>query len=657
MLGGILLGLFDGLRAIDAPDGPAAPLSSLALALFLSSGIWGVIGALGLPALVRLTEGVAAAAPDRSDRLPPTIRLLNFIVVYVWLILAALGLSEWIQGQLAIPSHVARVGLAFVGTCLIAVALTKGIAYFGPRSAGRVALLTAAAVTALAAWFLTSSRDLAARIDFRQVGEQAAAPKHHRGPNVLLVVLDTTRARNLSAYGYGRDTTPFLSEFARESTLYLDAISPAPWTVPAHASLFTGLSPSIHQATTEHRWLSSRFSTVAEILRDNGYLTAGFSCNSWVGPSFNLNQGFQHFFQVYRLPSVAEEDPLRRLFWGRVASHLLGTRLVGLSPPDKGAAMTNRFVRRWLDQWQKSSSDRPFFVFINYIEPHLPYNPPPDVRSRFVNAPLRPALRGLVGDDWIEGLFRAIGLHNLEKADYEQLASLYDAELAYLDQELRELLDDLRHRRLLDDTLVLIVGDHGENLGEHGGLLDHCFSVHQTLLHVPLIVRYPPLFPEGERYPGLVSTASVFSTIVEAAGARLPPGSPPCAGPLPRGGEVGAPYAMSEYGLPIFELSSLATDARGADVRPFAVRQRAIQDGRFKLVVRSDGESSLYDLASDPGEENPVDPASTPEGERLRRQLDAWVAALRPETLPPPASEAALDSQTRESLRSLGYIH
>jgi arylsulfatase A-like enzyme len=650
MIIGIMLGLLDGLNAVDSTGGPNGFRS--VLALMLSMGIWGAIWAVGLPVLLRFLRRPPAAAPEESDRLFPVTQLLALAAICVWLGLAGSLVSGWIQDHLDVHRDTFRVGLAFVVSLLIGLILGRIFGHRLFRTTLRVPLLVLTAVLPIGIWVLEPRSEFAAQIDIPQPHARSASVKPLGGPNVLLIVLDTTRAQNLSAYGYARETTPFLREFAGEGTLYLDAISPAPWTVPAHASLFTGLMPSIHQATTEHRWLSSRFHTVAEILRDNGYLTAGFSCNSWVGPSFNLHQGFQHFFQVYRFPHVLEGDPVARLAWGRAA-----TRLLGPFPPDKGAATTNRLVRRWLDGWQKAATGRPFFVFINYIEPHLPYDPPPGPRSHFANAPPRPALRGLLGDEWFPALFRAIGFHDLGSEDYQQLASLYDAEVAYLDSELRELLGGFRRRGLLDNTLVVIVGDHGENLGEHEGLLDHCFSLHQTLLHVPLIVRYPPLFPRGERYPGLVSTASVFSTIVEAAGAKVPPDSPAGASPLPRSGrEPGLAYAMSEYELPIFELSSLATEAPGTDVRPFAVRQRSIQDGRFKLIWRSDSSSALYDLASDPGEENPLVPSGTSDGERLSRQLSAWVAGLRPENLPPPASEASLDPRTRESLRSLGYV-
>ena len=503
---------------------------------------------------------------------------------------------------------------------------------------------------------LTLSTDLPIHLDTGNRSPVASHPSWigSNPPNVLLIVLDTTRLDRLSAYGYGLPTSPYLEQIGAEGTVFDRAISTAPWTLPSHASMFTGLMPRVHQATEEHRMLRNQFTTLAEILLQHGYETVGFSSNSVVGRSHNLQQGFQQFYEVAGDVWHRSANPIQELIVFKVLERI-SSNIVW---KDKGATRVNQLAQRWLDGWQRRDDPRPFFVFVNYLEAHLPYRPPATLRKKFGAETLRPAIAPLVTSKFHHGdIYRLIGYQSLlDGDDYEQLGTLYDASLAYQDARLGELLEDVRGRGILDDTVVIIVSDHGENLGDHNGLLGHAFSVHQTLVHVPLIVRYPQVFEAGVRHQGLVSIASIFQTALDLSQAQPDPSWPPNVGPLPIDGEAGADFAFSEYSVPIWELYNLAVEARGVDVGPMIVRKRSIQTLEWKVIQPSVGVPSLYHLAEDLNEDVPLDASGHLEGERLLLLLDTHLGTLHRPTLPAIDHPSILQEDTREALRALGYI-
>ena len=182
-------------------------------------------------------------------------------------------------------------------------------------------------------------------------------------PNVLLIVLDTTRRDRLGCYGYEKETTPALDRLAAEGVVYDNAITAGSWTLPAHASLFTGMFPRDHRCTIEYMRLDPHHTTLSDVLRGAGYRTAGFSSNPWVGARSGLQRGFAEFFAVWRDVEEDERD-------------------------EHGAAMVTERALQWIDA---APSDDPFFLFLNYLEPHLPYNPPASHRDRFLPEGTDPA--------------------------------------------------------------------------------------------------------------------------------------------------------------------------------------------------------------------------------------------------------------------------
>ncbi|RLE99138.1 MAG: hypothetical protein DRJ57_02750 [Thermoprotei archaeon] len=189
-------------------------------------------------------------------------------------------------------------------------------------------------------------------------------------PNILLIVMDTQRADNISCYGYEKRTTPHIDEIARDGAIFLNNITPGVWTLPSHASLFTGRYVSGHGADAHCEYLMAEFPTMAEMLRKLGYHTVGFSNNGWVSRRTGVARGFEEFYLISR-----RIEGRRVVEWFYVEDYFKGEE-------DRGSLKTVNAAVAWLDR--KWDRDRPFFMFINFIEPHGPYWPPEPFRSRFL---------------------------------------------------------------------------------------------------------------------------------------------------------------------------------------------------------------------------------------------------------------------------------
>lgn len=509
------------------------------------------------------------------------------------------------------------------------------------------------------------------------VADRAASPATRpadRPPNVLLVVLDTVRADHCSLYGYGRQTTPFLERFAARSAVFERTITPGIWTVPGHASLFTGLSTREHGADIPGRWLDDSRETLAEALRARGYETVGFSNNPWVGPMTNLSQGFER---------LATLNHYRHLW--RFSLEYLCDRW-GVTPPapwldgDYGAAITNQLVDRWLAARTAAADPRPFFLFVNYMEAHAPYRVPRAYRALFMDSAqvhrsydLRMSVYGEIADV-LHFDFNIEGADFLSQADRDVLARQYDAGIRYLDDRVAELIAAFERRGLLDETLVIITSDHGEYLDEHG-MWGHTFLCYEPVTRVPLLVREP-----GRTRPVRVAAparlADVFPTVMRlitsdggasyghdtrdllAGGPQAPgPDEPPAAdsadtAPPPPPGErwLVTSWSGAEERLArrIARVADPVVKHRG---RP----QLAIQDGRYKLMISDDGTRELYDVIADPGESQNLLDLRPDDAERLAALLEQWKATVPVFTPAAPASDRQQQTDVLRELKTLGY--
>ena len=341
----------------------------------------------------------------------------------------------------------------------------------------------------------------------------AAVPAPAGSPNVLLLVLDTVRAESLSLYGYGRETTPNLTRLAGRGIRFDQARSTAPWTLPSHASMFTGRWP--HELKVgESRPLDATYPTLAEYLTSHGYATGGFIantffCNAW----FGLGRGFGHYDDFYEEQlSVSTAETLRCSSLGRLTIQLLNDPF-GVERRRKDASQVNAAFLTWLDRRQ----GRPFFGFINYFDAHTPYILPPGAEHRFGRPP-----RNAEEVATIQG-WDARSRTSVTEAELTFTRDAYDDGLAYLDAEIGKLFDDLERRGVLDDTIVILTSDHGENHGEHG-LIGHGRSLYDQEVRVPLLVFLPGGAHAGEVVADPVSLRDIPATAVDLI--RLKDGSP-----------------------------------------------------------------------------------------------------------------------------------
>lgn len=328
----------------------------------------------------------------------------------------------------------------------------------------------------------------------------AALPAAGAGaPNVLLIILDTVRGDELGSYGYGRPTTPALDTFASKGTLFETAIATSSWSLPSHGSIFTGRYAGRLNAA-ELIPLDRAEPTLAELMTTKGYATAGFVANLYYTTwDTGLGRGFIHYSDYERsLEQILKSSYLGRALviddilrarnrWGvkQALRHpKLYNALWGGRAPKTAETITDEFLR-----WSAGRpAGHPYFAFLNYFDAHDPYDPLPEFRKRFVRNWKNPDAR-----------------------------DLYDAELAYLDQQLGRLFHQLEGRGDFRNTIVLVTSDHGEHFGERG-MWSHGNSLYYALLHVPLIVRFDGHVPAGIRVPGPASLRDLGTTILDLAG-------------------------------------------------------------------------------------------------------------------------------------------
>jgi arylsulfatase A-like enzyme len=402
-------------------------------------------------------------------------------------------------------------------------------------------------------------------------------------PNVLLIILDTVRAASLSVYGHQRPTTPRLEELARTSTVFDLAIAPAPWTLPSHGSMFTGRWPHELQAG----WLTpfdDRFPTIAEILQQHGYTTAGFVANHfYTTRQSGLDRGFIHYEDI----AITPAEILRSSLLGQVAAGLfLRGRYVYLperSTHRKSAAE----IRTSFTNWTSRSKHRPWFAFLNFFDAHKPYRVPAS--------------------------FARTGPGAQKHADG------YEDAIRYIDSELGTLLDTLEQRGELDNTLIIITSDHGEQFGRHK-LFGHGNSLYQRVMRIPLLIRYPVRVPAGARVSRPVSLRDIPRTVVDLVGIQN--------SSLP-----GISLAEAWSGSTSYPDTILGELLEGlADVEMAAEPPMYLLVTRdFQYIRQANGTIEIYNLPADPLERVNLADSASARGlvEQFGRNLDRQLSATQ----------------------------
>ena len=525
-------------------------------------------------------------------------------------------------------------------------------------------------------------------------------------PDIIFIVLDTQRADRLGCYGHSKAITPNLDKFANEGVLFEQAISPAQWTIPSHASMFTGLYPTAHQVTQSSQSLSPERPHLAELLQESGYQTVAFCNNPLVGI---LNNGFKRGFQTFynyggAIPSVPSDSttlprPLRQLierytqflrrisypiqnFFGqsdlafRLSLNAWFTPIWSRVANFKG--QNERSVRdlsHFLQEREGEDEERPLFLFLNLMETHLPFTPP----SEFIDK-VAPYLRGskearTIMRRWNRESYRwaAPLAEPLSELEQQVLSDLYDAEVAYQDAYLGQLIETLQQRDNADNTLTIIVADHGDGLGEHD-CMGHAFVAYQELLHVPLLMQWPRKFKSAKRIDTPVSTRRVFHTMLDAAG-RLPSSAkldPVSVHDLTlantvtgRDPEQGVAYAEVYPPLTFVKAiekrqPELLDAFRCLSVRRAVVQQNGSSEvalAPHKLIQVDEKVDELFNLADDPLESVNVLAERPSTANTMHKELKRWETAVSHQKNQVNAgTQVELDDSMTRRLRALGYM-
>lgn len=420
--------------------------------------------------------------------------------------------------------------------------------------------------------------------------------------NVVVLLADTLRADHLSLLGYARDTTPELRRLAANAVVFERARSQAPCTFPSVNSLLTSRPPVSFLGQGRGNYgIPAETISIAEILHQRGFATFAASASPVVRASpsrFNRAGGFARGFEIF------DESCL-----------------------DAPAACIAERARTFL-----ADARSPFFAYLHYMDPHGPYHPPRDWQRRFARTPHPNRLIADGDPVRIEKVLAKNRSPDFLTPDAVQyLQDLYDDEIAYFDAELARLLADLAARGLADDTMVVLAADHGEGFLEHG-YLNHCRTLYDVETHVPLVMWIPGV--GGRRIASAVENLDVLPTVLDYLGIAPPPGL----------------AGHSLRGL----IEGRESDAGTRHAHSFHLGLRSIDDARFKQILDvSTQRSQLFDLSSDPGEQDDVTAREPERAARLNAEMLAWIE--RDETRG-TAWSTGLSRDGVEGLRALGYI-
>ncbi len=463
-----------------------------------------------------------------------------------------------------------------------------------------------------------------------------------RPRSVLFYLIDTCRADHWSANGYGRPTTPFLEEFAARGVRFENCFSQAPWTKPSVATILTSCYPTV---TGMHRLLDQLdhgFVTLPEALRGAGWYTAGFSANPLMGRLSNYNQGFRRF-----------QDATFVIPDGDCIHYASGS-----------AKALNKQVLPWIEKNQ----EWPFFLYVHSVDPHEEYEPAPEYLALFADPAFEPEYRR----QWQALLdAKAIKVANhCTREHFEQTGvaiepfieygrKLYDADIRANDDEIARVVDALRDRGQLEDTIVVVTADHGEEFMEHGGT-SHAFLLFNELIHVPLVIVAPGLLPEGSVVKEPVQLLDLYPTLIDLLGVAAPDGlQGKSFAPLLRGGAGDGRAILSENhevpGSEQFFLSQGTTFS--------------LIEGPWKYILnlkspvyRPQPRHLLFRLDQDFGEQHDV-AAEHPElVERFEAKVLEWWARNRARREGVEVKSLTVDElgeadpETLERLRKLGYV-
>lgn len=429
---------------------------------------------------------------------------------------------------------------------------------------------------------------------------------------ILFISIDALRPDHLSCYGYKRKTSPNIDTLAGEGVLFTKAIVQASYTIASVASIFASRYPHNHQAVYPwNPYLKDSFTTLAEILKEHGYSTAAITANFILDPQFGFRQGFD----------FCSMDP---------------------SEDRETDVAIN---------WIKQHKDNPFFVWVHYMAPHVPYVPPEPYDKLYINdkyfnedSEILKTVENLSG---LGGIPEHAAINNIDDRKY--YIALYDGEISYADYQVGRLLEEIKKIGILDDALIILTADHGEHLGEHGYHFSHGYTLYDSLIRVPLIMKLSKSIPAGKIINGQVESIDIMPTVMDLLDInKYPDIEGVSLVPLISGKEEDADrYAFSDI-----------------------VSKQSIRTNDWKLIYNKDDNTyELYNLKKDPEEARNLNQIEKEEFSFLKEKLDNFIKEAKwPESwkveigmpmvkpLKPKFLPENFDKELKEKLRSLGYI-
>lgn len=414
-------------------------------------------------------------------------------------------------------------------------------------------------------------------------------------PNVLILCVDALRADRLGCYGCDRKTSPHLDRFARNSLLFEKALTPCSWTLPATASILTGLYPNTHGVLGQGReYLVDGITTLAEYLAWQGVTTAAFSANDIVCSAINFDQGFELFDEILECAEGVNAD---------------------------------------LFSWLEERGPFQFFGYVHYMEPHSPYSAPGAFRQHFdPDYVEKRDFSGPLPERWRRGLIEK----EFTPDEFQHLVNLYDSEIYYWDLQFQRLLETLESLSLRDKTIVIVTADHGEEFFEHAGL-GHGITLYNECLQVPLIIGDPRM-KRGLRVPDYAEITALFDTVTEMM-ALAPAGFT----------QVKSLFPLDK--LPFRSMRLYA--ATESHLQGMMSRRASLIEPPMKLIVSLLEEGSeLYDLSEDPGEKRNLASKKREEAERMKEKVIEWYRSTEEAF---PQEFQPITAEFLKRLEALGY--
>lgn len=428
-----------------------------------------------------------------------------------------------------------------------------------------------------------------------------------KGPNVVFIIIDALRQDHLGCYGYHRDTSPGIDEMVRQGVIFNHAYSSSPWTKPSVASLFTSLHPNNHRVLNHYNILPEPTLTIAEVLKNQGYRTYFLNAgNIGIGKRFNFHQGFDYYFNK------------------RIDAARLTDNFLSLLPKLR---------------------NKRFFAYIHYMDTHLPYNKNIYNELFVKNKPIEPQFEpGTINHNIVKNLDVS---RRLSPADKQYLESLYDGQIRFIDENIKRIISTLRNNNVLENTLVVITSDHGEEFWDHNNF-EHGHTMYNELLEVPLIILGNQLKPLKPDTP--VRLIDLLPTVIEIL--EINDNNYHLKGT----GFLNLLEGKKEVpGRPIFAMGTLYGDEKYCLIKDNRkiILNTGNKKGKKNLVgSRNKSQLEFYDMAKDPLETKNLTKAQPKNAARLKNLLDKFMM----EQSAFKSKRTTLDKKTKEQLKSLGYL-